>query len=354
MEKPVNIPKDVLSAYGSELLVNRGVVREDAETAMDAYLTADLRGVESHGILRFATYIKRIDMGLMQATNNIRIITESDSFCVIDGGNYLGPVIGVLAMEKAIAKAEKNTIAISLVQNSSHLGMCAYYAMMPLPHDMIGFVTTNAAPLMAPTGGKKPIIGNNPFAFAAPAGEHLPVVLDIAVSQVAAGKVLFYKETGRSIPPGWCLDKEGNPTEDATAGHYSNGGMLLPMGGHKGYGMAIMFDILAGVLTGSAFGDKILTLLDFETQRPSGAGHFMMAINIAHIMDPTYFKSRLDSLIDEIKSCPRADGIEEIYLPGELEFACEKQRKIEGIPITPQTLNELNQLGMAIGMNPLS
>jgi len=345
----VLLDKDVLREYFTELLTRRGIDQRDAEATIDVLLSADLRGIDSHGVLRLAVYLKRLDLGLMAKENNIKIEADSENFVVIDGGNYLGPVAAKLAMEKAIEKAQSRTIGLALVRNNHHYGACCYYTMMSAERDMLGFTTTNTVALMAPTGGKRRVIGNNPFSFAAPAGKYKPFVLDIAMSNVAAGKILLARKNGKPIPLGWALNKEGEPTQDAYEG-FEGGGMLLPVGGHKGYGMAVMLDILSGVLTGSAFGTQVKALQDYETKDPIGTGHMMAALNIDHIIGIDTFKRRMDQLIEEIKGCDRAKGVEEIFIPGEIEYRTFEKRSIEGVPISKAVIEDINKLGAEVGM----
>jgi len=170
------IEHQILKNYCVELLTRRGIDRADAETTVDIMVTSDLRGVDTHGILRMATYLKRLDLGLLAKDNNITVVAEKDNFVVIDGGNYLGPEAAKMAMSRAIEKAKDNTVGLAFVRNNHHYGACAYYSMMALESDMIGFTSSNGAPVMAPTGGKKRVIGNNPFFFAAPAGKYKPFV----------------------------------------------------------------------------------------------------------------------------------------------------------------------------------
>lgn len=343
----------VLKKYCTELLTRRGINRADAEITMDILLAADLRGVDTHGVLRFAAYLKRLDLGLLAKENKVTIVSEKDNVVVIDGGNYLGPVAAKLAMSKAIEKAKDNTVALALVRNNHHYGACAYYSMMPLESNMIGFTSTNTAPLMAPTGGKQRIIGNNPFSFAAPAGKYKPFVIDIAMSVVAAGKIMLARKNRQEIPLGWALNKEGVPTQNAYDG-FEGGGILLPIGGHKGYGMAVMFDIITGLLSGSAFGSKIKALQDYGTKDPMGTGHFMAALNINHIMNIDHFKQGMDELIEEIKNCQKAEGVSEILVPGEIEFAIFEKRSKEGIPISKAVIEDINELGKQVGLDRLA
>ncbi|SBV99854.1 putative oxidoreductase [uncultured delta proteobacterium] len=342
----------VLKQYATDLLVRRNIAPADAAVTVDNLIFADLRGIDTHGVMRLALYLERIDRGLLAAENRVAIVRENDGMVVVDGGNYLGPVAATLAMEKAVAKAKNGVAGLGFVRNNHHYGSCAYYAMMALPHDMIGFSCSNTTPLMAPTGGARRLVGNNPFAFAAPAGKYRPFVLDIALSVVAGGKILLAEKNGQKIPYGWALDKNGQPTDDPRAG-FSDGGLLLPIGGHKGYGMAVMVDILAGVLAGSAFGTEVQGLADFASTKPLGTGHCMVALNVEAILGIRAFKDRMDALIEEIKSVPLAEGVERVYVPGEIEFEVHEKRSREGVPVSPKVVAELEALGASVGLPPV-
>lgn len=343
------IDKEILRSYFSELLSRRGIETEDAKTTVDILLEADLRGTDSHGVLRLTVYLERLDLGLMAKKNNIKVVSEDNNHVILDGGNYIGLVGAKLGMEKAIEKAESNTIGMSLIRNNHHYGACSYYSLMAVEHDMLGFTTTNTVPLMAPTGGKKRIVGNNPFSFAAPAGKYRPFVIDVAMSNVAAGKILMARKNGVEIPLGWALNSDGEPTTNAYDG-FEGGGILLPVGGHKGYGMAVMFDILSGVLSGGAFGKQVKALQDYETKEPLGACHMMMAVNVDRIIGIDNFKNNMDELIEEIKNCPRANGVEEIFIPGEIEFNTYEKRSREGIPVSKAVINDINKLGREVNL----
>lgn len=352
-EEMIAINHETLNRYGMELLTRRKIPTCDASVITDSFIEADLRGVATHGMMRFCTSIKRMDLGLTASTNQVEIIKENDVFTKVDGGNYYGPVAGALAMGKAIEKARRNTVGLSSVKNNGHFGACAYYAMMASAQDMVGVAITNGAAVMAPTGGKQAMIGNNPFAFSVPAGSHRPFVLDIALSQVSASRLLLYMANKEKIPYGWALDQNGNPTDDPEKGYYKSHGMLLPIGDYKGYGLSMIMDIMAGVLSGAAFGGNMTTLLNFDDKTPPNTGHFFMAINIADLMDLGEFKQRIDCLFDQVKGCPKADGVEEIFVPGEIEHNTRETRLAEGIPLHHATIQELNEYGAAVGLPPL-
>ena len=349
----VLIPAQQVFSYTKALLVQAGLPDADAQTVAENLLFANLRGLDTHGVMRLPTYLKRVELGLANKNAVPQVINEGETYAVIDGNNGLGPVAGKMAMEMAIEKARKNTVGLAFVRNSQHYGSCAFYTMMAMEQGMVGFSTSNTAPLMAPTGGKKRLIGNNPISFAAPTPDGMTFVLDIALSNVAGGKIMLAEKNGQSIPLGWALDKEGRPTTDPHAG-FTDGGLLLPVGAHKGYGMVLMLDVLCGILSGGVTSSKVLGTTDFHSQGNMGTCFMMAAINVESLMPLETFKTRMGEMIQEMKDCPRAEGVEEILLPGELEARAEKKRGCEGIPITLPILQELEALGEAAGLGRLT
>lgn len=351
--KKVYVQSEKVLAYARKLLTHYGLPEADAETVAANLLFANLRGLDTHGVMRLPTYLKRVELGLADGKAKPEVVREDSAVAVIDGHNGLGPIAGKLAMEMAIEKARKNTVGLAFVRNSQHYGSCAFYTMMAMEQNMIGFSASNTAPLMAPTGGRKRLIGNNPISFAAPAPEGMTFVLDIALSNVAGGKIMLAEKNGQSIPLGWALDKEGRPTTDAHAG-FSDGGLLLPVGAHKGYGMVVMLDILCGLLSGGVTSSKVLGTTDFKSQGNMGTCFMMAAIDVERLMPVDVFKARMGEMIQEIKDCPKAEGVQEILLPGEIEARAVAERSANGIPITLPILRELEALGESAGIGGLA
>ena len=345
-------PEKVFS-YVQKLLAHAGLQEPDAETVAENLLFANLRGLDTHGVMRLPTYLKRVELGLTNRNAVPKVVDEGETYAVVDGENGMGPIAGKMAMEIAIEKAKAKTVGMTFVRNSQHYGSCAFYTMMAMEQGMIGFSTCNTAPLMAPTGGKKRLIGNNPISFAAPTPEGMTFVLDIALSNVAGGKIMLAEKNGQSIPLGWALDKEGRPTTDPHAG-FTDGGLLLPVGAHKGYGMVLMLDVLCGILSGGVTSSQVLGTTDFKSQGNMGTCFMMAAVNVEHLMPVDTFRSRMGAMIQEIKSCPRAEGVDEILLPGEIEARATEERRANGIPITLPILQELESLGEAAGIGRLA
>jgi LDH2 family malate/lactate/ureidoglycolate dehydrogenase len=321
------------------------VPREDADILADILLTANLRGIDSHGVLRTGFYANKLRDGGIKPKVELVPIRETVGTALLDGQDGIGQIISHRAMQMAIRKAKDAGISFVTIKNSNHFGTCAYYSMMALPENMIGFCTTNASPRLAPTGGVSRIFGNNPFCYAIPTERHLPVVLDMAISVVTGGKLRIFQKEGKPIPEGWALSKFGEPTTDASEGLK---GILLAIGGPKGYGMAFIMDLLSGVLSNSNYGPRVAGME--VADRAAGVSHSFMAIDISAFDDVAKFKARVDGYIDEIKSSEKARGCEEIYIPGELEFIREAERRKKGIPLQRKIFEELCAIGKEYGV----
>ncbi|MET0586136.1 MAG: Ldh family oxidoreductase [Candidatus Binatia bacterium] len=325
-----------------------GVPSAEAQIGADALVAADLRGVDTHGVIRFspqAWYVKWLSEGSMTARPNIRIVSESASTALIDGDRGMGMVIGHRAMELAVAKAKQSGIGMVGVRNSRHYGMSAYYAMQTLPHDMIGIAMTNASRQVVPTFGREARFGTNPMCFAVPADKELPFVLVMATTTAAAGKLELAARMEKAIPLGWALNENAQATDDPRVAQKAR--RLLPLGGsresgsHKGYGLAIVVEILCGVLTGT------LTALNAD-QDPRG--HFFGAIRIDAFRAVDEFKRDMDRLIQELKSTPPIAGQDRVYVAGEIEFETAEERSERGIPLLPSVLQGLRDVSEQLGV----
>ncbi len=325
-----------------------GVPENDAEVAADVLVQADLRGVDTHGVIRFnphSWYVKWLRDGEMKAKPDIRIVTESASSALIDGDGGMGMVVGHRAMALAIEKAKSSGVAMVGVCNSRHYGMSAYYAMQALPHDMIGIAMTNASKQVVPTFGREARFGTNPICLAAPAKDELPFVIDMATTTAAAGKLEVAARLGKAIPLGWALDENAAPTDDPRVAQKAR--RLLPLGGtreggsHKGYGLAILVEILCGVLTGT-----VTALNPIQDPR----GHFFGAIKIDAFRAAGDFKIDMDRLIRELKSTAPVDGRDRVYVAGEIEFATAKERAEAGIPLHASILASLKALSEQLSL----
>jgi LDH2 family malate/lactate/ureidoglycolate dehydrogenase len=325
-----------------------GVPANDAEMAANVLVAADLRGVDTHGVIRFnphAWYVKWLTEGAMTAKPNIRVVTENASTALLDADNSMGMVAGHRAMAIAVKKAKETGVGIVTVRNSRHYGMSAYYSMLALPHDMIGIAMTNASRQVVPTFGRDARFGTNPICFAVPAENERPFVLDMATNTAAAGKLELAVRLGKSIPTGWALNEKAEPTTDPKVAQRAR--RLLPLGGsresgsHKGYGLGILVEILCGVLTGT------VTALN-ANQEPRG--HFFGAIDPSSFRPAAEFKRDMDRLIRELKSTPPVEGESRVYVAGEIEFETAEERAERGIPLHRSVLKGLREVSEQVGV----
>jgi len=341
-----------LRGYITRFLQKFGVPLDDAEIVADVLVTADLRGVNSHGIIRLHTYYgNRLRQELIDPTSPVTTIKETATTLVLNGGNGLGQVVAHRAMESCIEKAEHSGIAMVTVRNSNHFGIAGYYAMMALSHNMIGISLTNSQPFVPPTYGRTAILGTNPIAVAVPTDQERPYVLDMATSIVPAGRITVYEKAHEEIPLGWGMDSSGELTTDPAA--VLNGGAVLPLGGtdemrgYKGYGLALLVDILSGVLSGAAFGPNVGHI---SVRGPANIGHFFAALKIEAFHPLQDFARAMDRFIQQIRNAPRLPGDKRIYIHGEKEFEQAERYTKEGIPLMEELVNALKQAGKKAGV----
>lgn len=332
---------DSLRVFCEKVFLSCRMAQEDAAIVADSLVQANLRGVDSHGVARVGIYVKRLKMGLVNPQPNVAVVQESAATLLVDGDNGMGQVVGVRALDLGLDKAKESGGVSVGVRRSNHYGAGAYYVQRAVARDTIAFAYSNAPPTMAPWGGVDPYIGTNPYAYGVPAGEYHPIIVDMATSIVARGKIILAAERGEPIPKGWAIDKHGSPTTNAQE---ALAGSVLPFGGPKGYALSLMIDIMAGALTGAGFGPRINSLYD-NFDEPQNVGAFFQLIDLSHFTDPATFQARIDRMIEEIKSSRKAEGTEELFLPGELEFRTEQERRASGIPIGAETVAELREAG---------
>lgn len=352
-ENYVRVPKDELFSFVVKVLVKLGVPEKDAETVADNLIMADLRGIESHGVQRLKRYVDGILSGGINLKPEIRIIREGASYALIDGDEGLGQVVGRKAMRLAIRKAEESGIGVVAVRNSNHYGIAGYYALMAAEEGMIGISMTNSRPLVAPTGGVERLLGTNPIALAAPAGDR-PFLLDMATSVVPIGKLEVYRRKGRPIPEGWAIDSRGSITTDVE--RVFNGGALLPLGGfgelfggHKGYGLSVMVDILTGILSGGTWSRHVKN----TSEKHSEVDHFFMAINVEAFVPLDEFRAKMSRMVEELKGSRKHPDFERIWIHGEKGFLTAETRLKIGIPIYRKVLEELNGIAEMVGVEKL-
>jgi LDH2 family malate/lactate/ureidoglycolate dehydrogenase len=339
----VTVPLDTLGRFCREAAEQMVVPPDDAEILVDVLVSGSLRSLpaQGQGVQQLPTYYKHIKSGVIDVDARFEISSCHGGVALADANRGLGSVSATKAMALAVELAEAQGIGAVGVRDSTHFGIAAYYAMLALPHDFIGIAFSNAGPEIAPWGGTRAVVGTNPWAVAVPAGTERPVVLDIANSTSGKGMIGQYLREGRSIPDDWALTADGRRTADPELG---SAGTLFPLGGPKGYGMAVVVDALTGVLTGSAFG---LACFGAEWQN---VGHLLIALDIGRFGPVSDFKERMDALIGQIRSSPLAPGADAIYLPGELEYRRAEERRRNGVPIQAGRFEALVALGDELGV----
>jgi LDH2 family malate/lactate/ureidoglycolate dehydrogenase len=332
--------KAKLKGFCMKALMSAGVCGPDAATVANVLLATDERGVHSHGCVRIEGYIECLKSGGIKPNTPHEIISEGPAFALINANRGLGIPVSVYAMRLAKEKAEHTGIALVNVRNSHHFGACGYYTLLCADDGLIGLAMSTGDVIMAATGSACNSIGNNPFSYAVPAGKYRAICYDIAMSTVAAGKISMADDEGKRIPLGWLLDPDGNPTTDPH--DYAMGGPLVPFGGYKGYGLSMMVESLAGILSGAALLNDIHAW-NKDPHTGGDVGHCFIAID-PKIVHPGFdVPARAEEMIDRILSAKKAEGVERIYFPGQIENEKEETARAEGMALPPATEHALER-----------
>ena len=347
-----------LSAFSKNIFLKIGCSEKDAAVAAETLLSADLRGVDSHGVARLSGYVRLWEVQRVNANPTIKIIHETPSTAVVDGDAGLGLIVAPFAMQVAIEKAKNVGTGWVSVQNSNHFGIAGHHAIMALEHDMIGVAMTNASALVAPTFSKDKMLGTNPIAVAIPAGKEAAFVADFATTTAANGKLEISQRKNKPVPAGWVQTKEG--LESLNAHELKDGGALLPLGGnregssHKGYMLGSIVDIFSGVLSGANYGPWVPPFPSYIVMPPNmpgkGIGHFFGAMRIDAFRPAEDFKKDMDQWIQAFKNATPINENEKVVIPGEPEIAMEKERRRIGIPLLVTVINDLKELGIKFGV----
>lgn len=349
----LRLPVETLRRFMLDVFVALGVPLDDASVCSDVLISSDLRGIESHGIGRLKMYYDRIRAGVQFPVTNYRVVNDRGATAVADGGHGMGHVIGVRSMNLAIAKAKEYGVGAVAVRNSTHYGIAGYYVLMAIREGMAGLTTTNARPTIAPTFGVEPMLGTNPITFGCPTDEECPFVIDCATSITQRGKIEVLEREGKPTPAGWAIDAEGKPHTDSRVllkDFAAGAAALLPLGGageefggHKGYGYAVMAEILSAAFQA---GSHTRALLGSEGGRPAPyrLGHFFLAIDIAHFVELNSFKRTVGDICRSLRASRKAPGQSRIWTAGEKEFEMEKLRRREGIPVTDALLADMRTM----------
>lgn len=345
------IAANELERFCARLFNAVGVPEKDAELISRSLVEADLRESSSHGVMRVPVYINRIEAGGVAPTCSLTVLKETPSSALVDGHHGMGQIAAHQAMAMCIRKAGNCGVAFVAARQSNHFGMAMFYSTMALEHDMIGIVFTSpAAKLMAPWGGIDPILDNNPISFAIPAGEELPVVLDMATTVVSRGKIGIAAKRGERIPKDWALTPDGKPTDDP---HEAFDGILLPIGGYKGYGLTVISGILSGLLPGAAILSNEVTDFYRNFSAHQNIGHLFGAIRIDLFSPVGEFKAKMDVMIREIRGSRRGPGVDRIFLPGERGYLAAEANRRNGVLLPKKVLEDLNRLGQKYGLGRL-
>jgi len=316
-----------------------GVPAEDAKLFAEALVDADLHGVPTHGVSRLSIYLKRIEAGLIDSKAELAIDRRADSVLVIDAGNGLGQVQARKALDLLIPLAQQNGVAVATIRNSQHFGALSWFCNYAAGRQMILLAMTNCEPAMSPEGGYEAFFGTNPIAASFPTGKGFPVKIDLSTSIVARGNIIAAQKKKQSISEGWALDPQGRPTTDATQALL---GTVLTMAGHKGYALAMMVELFSGVLSGSAIGPAVGSMYK-NLDRKQDVGHFFCLLDVKAFLDYGEYLHRIDETIDSIKASKKRPGTEEILVPGERSARKAAINNAEGIPVSPETVAELEQ-----------
>ncbi|MBM7691694.1 ureidoglycolate dehydrogenase (NAD+) [Peribacillus deserti] len=320
-----------------EIFLNAGLDRKQALSITKHLVNANLRGVDSHGVSRVGIYTKRLEQGLVNREFNPIHSKETPVSLLIDAQNCSGIPIAHYGMKKAIQKAKKSGIGMVGIQNSNHCGMLADYTRIAVENDCIAIATTNAPSTMPPWGAKERFFGTNPISYGIPAGQEKDIIFDMATSKVARGKIILAEKRNQQIPLGWALSSEGTPTSDPKE---AINGVVLPVGEHKGYGIAFLVECLSSLFTGAAYGPFIGDLYNNFIDKQN-VGQFFLVMRADLFQDLDVFKHRIDQMIREIRALPLMEGVEKIYLPGEIEMENELDRRKNGIPLGKETVSEI-------------
>ncbi|HEV2326718.1 MAG TPA: Ldh family oxidoreductase [Terracidiphilus sp.] len=331
--------KERLESLVAQLAAGMGVPAEDAAHFAEVLVDADLHGVSTHGVSRLNIYLKRIDAGLIEPKAALKVDRQTGGILALDAGNGLGQVQARKALDMLAPLARQNGVAAATIRNSQHFGALSWYCNYAARQKMVLLAMTNCEPAMSPEGGYEAFFGTNPIAASFPTGKGFPVKIDLATSTVARGNIIAAQKKGAAIPEGWALDREGNPTTDASEALL---GTVLTMAGHKGYALALMVELFSGVLSGAAIGPDVGSMYK-NMDRKQDVGHFFCLFDVSAFLDYDEYLRRVDETIDRIKGSKKRPGVEEILVPGERSARQARTNGADGIPLSSETVAELEQ-----------
>jgi L-2-hydroxycarboxylate dehydrogenase (NAD+) len=360
MAETHRLPTSKAESFMHDVFVALGVPDEDAEICTKVLISSDLRGIESHGIGRLKYYYDRIRAGIQHTTTDMEIVSEGPATALVDGHHGMGHVIAYRSMELAIAKARDCGLGGVAVRNSTHFGIAGYYALMAAEADMMGFVVSNTRPSVAPTFSTEPLLGTNPIAFAAPSDGPHPFCFDGATSITQRGKIEVAARAGAPLQPEWVIGPDGKPLRDAQEVLQrldSGEAALLPIGGpgeraggHKGYGLSVLVEILSASLTGGAFLTDLLGVAEDGSRRPHMLGHFFLAIDVGHFLPVDRSRETTGAIMRALGSAQLAPGAERVFLAGEKEYLKEQSVPAEGVPVNDRLRSNLQTMRDELGI----
>jgi LDH2 family malate/lactate/ureidoglycolate dehydrogenase len=334
LKQEVPVPVDVLMGLTESCFNRLGLSSEDAFAVADVLIDANLRGISSHGFQRVPIYAKRVRQGLAGGSGEMSVVASFGALCQMNAGNGLGPAVAVKALDKAASLAKEYGVGLVALGGSTHFGAAGYYARRAASCGLVGLVMSNAPKTMVPYGASERFLGTNPLAIAIPLERHKPLVLDIATSVVARGKIIQAAQLGEPIPLGLAVDAEGRPTTDAKA---ALAGSVLPFAGPKGSGLALAIGMLCGVLAGADFDDELASMYE-DFDKPQNVGQLFLVIDPWSIQDRAFGQGRWDALIDRLSALTPVEGHRSIQYPGQPEEAVARERAHSGIPISSAEL----------------
>lgn len=340
----IRIPYQKLESWATGILAESGMSAEEVETVVKALLAANLRGTDTHGINMIPSYASRY-----KAIDHrpIQVVEDKGAGCIVDGGNHTGQMTSMFALEQAMKKADRFGIGLALVKESCHNGAEGYYTALAAEKGYIALAATTVMPLLAPWGGLEPFVGNNPFAISFPYKE-MPIVLDVANTVTARQRIYYYAREGWDLPDGWATDKNGNPTNDPQE---AIDGLMMPVGGHKGAGLAVMIDIILGTLAGGTYSRAICA--NAVADREQHIAHLFFVMNPDFYMSREALDAYITQYVADFKNVRKKDDVAELLLPGERGWKKAHERLENGIPVSTAILNELNAYADKIGMEHL-
>jgi len=336
-----------LTGFAAACLEKLGLAAADARLVAETLVESNLRGVDSHGVVRLPHYAKRLRNGTVNPRPRISVQRTGASTAVVEGDRGMGQLVAVRAMQEAISLARESGVGAVGARNSSHCGACAYFVELAAREGMAGIALTHTDSIMVPPGMKRIFLGSNPIAFGAPTAGGPPLVIDMSTTHAAWGKVIVAREEGKSIPPDWGVNAEGRPTTDP---HSVVG--LAPSGAHKGYALALMVEVLCAQLMGVPFGRHV-TKMYGELDKPRNLGHFMLALDVGRFVDPVLFGSKVSQLLEEARAEEPSDPARAPLAPGDPERLTAERRRRVGVPLGAAVFAELNALATELGVTPL-